>query len=42
MISQLANACQQFFAGNGKSSNAKEAVAVASTKLNSLCPGAAP
>ena len=41
VISQLANAYQQFFAGNGKSSNAKEAVAVASKKLNSLCPGAA-
>ena len=41
VISQLANAYQQFFASNGKSSNAKEAVAVASKKLNSLCPGAA-
>ncbi len=27
--------------GGGKSSNAKEAVAVASRKLNSICPGAA-
>ncbi len=26
---------------NGKSSNAKEAVAVASKKLNVICPGAA-
>jgi hypothetical protein len=41
IISQLATAYQQFFASNGKSSNAKEAVAVASKKLNSLCPGAA-
>ena len=41
VIGQLANAYQQFFASNGKSSNAKEAVAVASEKLNSLCPGAA-
>lgn len=41
VIGQLAHAYQQFFASNGKSSNAKEAVAVASEKLNSLCPGAA-
>ena len=41
VIGQLAYAYQQFFASNGKSSNAKEAVAVASKKLNSLCPGAA-
>ena len=40
-ISQLAGAYQKFFATNGKSSNAKEAVAVASKKLNSICPGAA-
>jgi hypothetical protein len=40
-ISQLAGAYQKFFATNGKSSNAKEAVAVASSKLNSICPGAA-
>ncbi len=40
VIGQLANAYQQFFASNGNSSNAKEAVAVASEKLNSLCPGA--
>jgi hypothetical protein len=41
VISQLANAYQRFFASNGKSSNAKEDVAVASKKLNSICPGAA-
>ncbi len=40
-ISQLADAYQQFFASDGKSSNAKEAIAAASKKLNSLCPGAA-
>lgn len=40
-ITQLADAYQEFFASNGKSSNAKEAVAVASKKLNSICPGAA-
>ena len=40
-ISQLADAYQEFFASSGKSSNAKEAVAVASSKLNSICPGAA-
>ena len=32
---------EPFFASNGKNSNAKEAVAVASKKLNSICPGAA-
>jgi hypothetical protein len=41
VISQLADAYQKFFASNGKSSNAKEDVAVASKKLNSICPGAA-
>jgi hypothetical protein len=41
VISQLAAAYQKFFASNGKSSNAKEDVAVASKKLNSICPGAA-
>jgi hypothetical protein len=41
VVSQLADAYQQFFVSNGKSSTAKEAVAVASKKLNSLCPGAA-
>jgi hypothetical protein len=40
-VSQLADAYQKFFASNGKSSNAKEDVAVASKKLNSICPGAA-
>jgi hypothetical protein len=40
-IDQLADAYQQFFASNGKSRNAKEAVAVASKTLNSICPGAA-
>ncbi len=40
-ISQLADAYQQVFASNGTSSDAKEAVAVASSKLNSICPGAA-
>jgi hypothetical protein len=40
-INQLADAYQQFFASNGKSSSAKEAVTVASNKLNSICPGAA-
>jgi len=33
------HAYQQGFASNGKSSNAKEAVAVAGKKLNSLRPG---
>jgi hypothetical protein len=40
-ITQLADAYQEFFASNGKSGSAKEAVAVASKKLNSICPGAA-
>jgi|SRR5271170_1486532 len=40
-ITQLAGAYHDFFASGGKSSNAKEAVAVASKKLNSICPGAA-
>jgi hypothetical protein len=40
-IDELAGAYQQFFASNGKSSSAKEAVSVASKKLNSICPGAA-
>ncbi|HXL95236.1 MAG TPA: hypothetical protein VN969_40430 [Streptosporangiaceae bacterium] len=38
-ISKLAGAYQQFFTSNG-SSPAKEAVAVASKKINSYCPGA--
>jgi hypothetical protein len=41
VISQLADAYQKFFASNGKNGNAKEDVAVASKKLNSICPGAA-
>jgi hypothetical protein len=40
-IDQLAGAYQQFFVSNGKSTSAKEAVTVASKKLNSICPGAA-
>jgi hypothetical protein len=39
-IGKLAGAYQQFFTSNG-SSTAKEAVAVASSKINSFCPGAA-
>jgi hypothetical protein len=40
-LSQLADANQSFAASNGKSANAKEAVAVADKKINSICPGAA-
>jgi hypothetical protein len=40
-LSQLADANQKFVASNGKSANAQEDVAVASKKLNSICPGAA-
>jgi hypothetical protein len=40
-ITQLADAYQEFFDSNGKSSSAKEAVTVASNKLDSICPGAA-
>jgi hypothetical protein len=39
-IVKLADAYQEFFTSNG-SSTAKEAVAVASSKINSICPGAA-
>ena len=39
-IRQLADAYQKFFASNG-GSQAKEAVAVASSKVDSICPGAA-
>jgi hypothetical protein len=39
-IGQLADAYQEFFASNG-ASGAKEAVAVAARKLDSICPGAA-
>ncbi len=41
VISQLSDAYQTFFASNGKNSNAKEAIAVTSRKLDSICPGAA-
>ncbi|MFY9933955.1 MAG: hypothetical protein WAK82_38705 [Streptosporangiaceae bacterium] len=37
----LAGAYQQFYTSGGKSADAKEAVAVATKKLNSICPGAA-
>jgi hypothetical protein len=40
-IGRLADAYQQFFATDGKSSGAKNAVAAASNRLNSICPGAA-
>jgi len=40
-LSQLADANQKLVASKGKSANAKEAIAVASKKLNSICPGAA-
>ena len=39
-IGQLADAYQEFYSSNG-TSKAKEAVAVASKKLDSICPGAA-
>jgi hypothetical protein len=39
-ISTLAGAYQEFFTSNG-ANTAKEAVAVASKKINSICPGAA-
>jgi hypothetical protein len=40
-LGQLADANQKFVASKGKNANAKEAIAVASKKLNSICPGAA-
>jgi hypothetical protein len=40
-VGQLSDAYQQFYTSNGKSTDAKEAVAVATKKLNSICPGAA-
>jgi hypothetical protein len=40
-VTQLADAYQDFYTSNGKSSKAKEAVSVASSKVNSICPGAA-
>lgn len=41
VISHLSDAYLTFFASNGKNSNAKEALAVASRKFNSICPGTA-
>jgi hypothetical protein len=40
-VSKLAGAYRAFFASNGSSSTAKLAVAAASKRINSLCPGAA-
>jgi hypothetical protein len=40
-ISKLAGAYRAFFASNGSSGAAKLAVAAASKRINSLCPGAA-
>jgi hypothetical protein len=40
-ISKLAGAYRAFFASNGSSSAAKLAVAAATKRINSLCPGAA-
>jgi hypothetical protein len=40
-ISKLAGAYRAFFASNGSSSAAKLAVAAASKRINSFCPGAA-
>ena len=40
-IGKLASAYQEFFDSNGASSSAKLAVASASKRINSLCPGAA-
>ncbi len=40
-IGQLAGAYQQLFATDGKSSSARQAVAAAGDRLNSICPGAA-
>jgi hypothetical protein len=40
-ISKLAGAYRAFFASNGSSSAAKVAVAAASKRINSFCPGAA-
>ncbi len=41
VVGQLADAYQQFYTSNGTSTDAKEAVAVATKKLNTICPGAA-
>jgi hypothetical protein len=40
-IGKLASAYRAFFASNGNSSSAKLAVAAASKRVNSFCPGAA-
>jgi hypothetical protein len=40
-ISALADAYRTFFASNGKGSAARDAVAAASKRINSFCPGAA-
>jgi hypothetical protein len=39
-IGQLADAYQEYFTSNGTSSKAKEDIAVASKKVDSICPGA--
>ena len=41
VIDQLADAYRHFFATDGQVSGAREAIAVASKKLDSSCPGAA-
>jgi hypothetical protein len=40
-IGQLADAYSEFYASDGKSRAAKQAVAAADAKINSVCPGAA-
>jgi hypothetical protein len=40
-IVRLSGAYQKFYASNGRSSSAKAAVAAASSRLDSICPGAA-
>jgi hypothetical protein len=40
-IAKLASAYRTFFDSNGTSSSAKLAVAAASKRINSFCPGAA-
>jgi hypothetical protein len=40
-ISALADAYRQFFASSGRGSAGKDAVAAASKRVNSFCPGAA-
>ncbi len=39
-IGQLADAYQEFYESNGTSGTAKQAVAAASKKVDSICPGA--